>query len=86
VVTQQSFLHGEILEARTGEPLAGVVVQLPEYRIEQTTGKDGQYSFEIPEVGAASIKLRAMKTGYSLLDLDLPPGDHLNPHRMWRSP
>lgn len=85
-VAQRSILRGEILEAQTGEPLAGVTVQLPEYRIEQTTGKDGQYSFEVPVVGAPSIKLRAMKPGYRLLDLDLPPGDHLNAHRMWRSP
>jgi hypothetical protein len=85
-ILQRSVLRGEILDAQTGEPLAGVEVQLPEYDLERTTDKAGQYSFEVSVSGVASIKLRAMKTGYRLLNLDLPPGDHLNVHKMWRSP
>lgn len=86
VVFQRSVLRGEILDARTGEPLAGVEVQLPEYDLESPTDKAGQYLFDVPATGATSIKLRAIKTGYRLLNLDLPPGDHLNVHRMWRNP
>lgn len=83
---QHSVLRGEILDAQTGEPLAGVVVQLPEYHLEKSTDKAGQYFFNIPAAGAISIKLRATKMGYRLLNLDLVTGDHLNVHRMWRIP
>jgi hypothetical protein len=83
---QLSALRGEILDAQTGDPLAGAEVRLPEYDLETSIGKAGQYYFAVTMPGAASNKLRAMKAGYRPLNLDLPPGDHLNVHRMWRSP
>lgn len=86
VPAPRPVLRGEILDAETKAPLAGVEIQLPEYRLEQTTGKDGQYQFKIPKPGVTSIKVRATKAGYRALNLDLPPGDHLNPHQMWRIP
>jgi eukaryotic-like serine/threonine-protein kinase len=81
-----SVLQGEILDAQTREPLAGVEVRLPEYELEKTTGETGKYHFQIAAPDAASIKLRAMKAGYHVLNLDLPPGDHLNVHQMRRKP
>jgi len=78
--------QGEILDAETREPLAGVEIQLPEYDLTKTTGATGKYRFEVPISSAASIKLRAMKAGYQVLNLDLPLGDHLNVHQMRRNP
>ena len=78
-------LQGEILDAQTREPLVGVQVQLPEYDLEATTGVTGKYRFDVPEENATRIKLRATKKGYRTLNLDLPPGDHLNVHQMWRN-
>lgn len=81
-----SVLRGEILDVRTGEPLAGVDVRLPEYDLEKTTDEAGQYQFKIAAPNATSIKLRATKMGYRALNLDLPPGDHLNVHQMRKNP
>lgn len=81
-----SMLQGEILDAETREPLAGVAVRLPEYELEKTTGENGKYLFKIAAPEAASIKLRATKAGYHVLNLDLPLGDHLNVHQMRRAP
>lgn len=86
VAPQHAVLRGEILDAETGEPLARVDVELPEYHLERPTDKIGQYSFDIPGPAPAGIKLRAMKKGYRSLNLDPPPGDHLNVHKMWRTP
>jgi hypothetical protein len=79
-----SLLQGEILDAQTREPLAGVEVRLPEYDLMKTTGVTGKYRFEVPALNATSIKLRATKAGYHALNLDLPLGDHLNVHPMRR--
>lgn len=81
-----SVLQGEILDAQTREPLAGVEVRLPEYELEKTTDETGKYHFKIAAPDATSIKLRAAKTGYHVLNLDLPPGNHLNVHQMRRKP
>ena len=81
-----SMVQGEILDAQTREPLAGVEVRLPEYEMEKTTDETGKYHFKIAAPDAASIKLRAAKAGYHVLNLDLPPGDHLNVHQMRRKP
>lgn len=80
-----SLLQGEILDAQTREPLAGVEVRLPEYELEKTTDETGQYHFKIAAPDATSIKLRATKEGYQVLNLDLPLGDHLNVHQMRRN-
>jgi hypothetical protein len=80
-----SVLQGEILDARTREPMAGVEVWLPEYELEKTTDETGKYYFQIGAPDATNIKLRATKAGYHVLNLDLPPGDHLNVHQMRRN-
>lgn len=86
VAVPLSVLQGEILDAQTREPLAGIEVRLPEHDLETTTGVTGKYHFEIPAASATRIKLRATKEGYDVLNLDLPPGDHLNVHQMRRNP
>lgn len=83
-----SLLQGEVFDAQTQEPLAGVEVRLPEYDLKQATGETGKYLFKIKVSApdAARVKLRATKAGYHVLNLDLPLGDHLNVHQMRRNP
>lgn len=81
-----SVLQGEILDAETREPLAGVEVRLPEYDLAKKTGVAGKYRFEVPASNVTHVKLRATKAGYHVLNLDLPLGDHLNVHQMRRNP
>ena len=87
--SKSSILRGEILDAQSQEPLAGVKVSLPGYNMEQMTREDGRYYFEVPSLGTTSIKLRATKMGYRPLNLDLPPTNpptnHLHVHKMRRS-
>ena len=87
--SKSSILRGEILDAQSQEPLAGVKVSLPGYNMEQMTREDGRYYFEVPSLGTTSIKLRATKMGYRPLNLDLPPTNpptnHLHEHKMRRS-
>jgi hypothetical protein len=80
------MLQGEIRDAQSRKLLGGVEVRLPEYDMKQTTGATGKYRFEIPAPDATSIKLRATKAGYGDLNLDLPPGPHLNVNQMRRNP
>lgn len=83
---QPRALRGEILDASTGSPLPGVVVQLPEFRLQEISDAAGQYRFEIPLRTTSLVKLRATRDGYIPLNLDLTPGSgHLNVHRMWRT-
>jgi len=79
------LLRGEILDEATGMPLAGVLVALPEYRMQQVTDSVGQYRFEVPSQDGSLVKLRATKGGFRPINLDTYPGtSHLNTHRMRR--
>ncbi|HVR95040.1 MAG TPA: CHAT domain-containing protein [Thermoanaerobaculia bacterium] len=85
-IVQSRVLRGEILDAATGSPLSGVVVQLPELRLQEVTDTMGQYRFEIPARPINLVKLRATLEGYRSLNLDLTPGSgHLNAHQMLRT-
>jgi hypothetical protein len=83
----KQILRGEILDAETLSPLAGVQVSLPEQQLAQITGADGQYRFELDVPAGAQVRLRASREGYKGILADPPAGsDSLNTHRMWRVP
>jgi len=85
-VAQLRTLRGEILDGATGNPLPGVLVQLPELRLQTITDTMGQYRLVVSSREIITVKLRATLDGYIPLNLDLTPGsDHLNVHRMLRT-
>lgn len=84
-IVQPLILRGEILDAATRNPLPGVLVQLPELRLQVVTDTMGQYRFELVQGATTPVKLRASLRGYTPLNLDLTPGyGNLNVQRMWR--
>jgi hypothetical protein len=80
-------LLGEILDAQTGEPLEGVLILLPEFDLEYTTGPNGRYEFEVPVRGSRRVKLRGLKSGYESLNVDPTIGlGHLDTFKMRKRP
>lgn len=65
-----TVLAGEVRDARTGEPLANVLITLPEFDIRQQTSGEGRYSFELPVAPGTFVRLRAQRDGYKSLDED----------------
>jgi len=80
-------LRGEILDDKTGLPLADVRVSLPEFHMGQTTDRAGQYHFRLPVAGWQQVRLRATRQGYETINADPPAGSgFLNTYRMSRRP
>lgn len=67
-------LAGEIVDSRTKEPIAGVLVLLPELALEQRTGPNGRFEFVVPLPVRSWVRLRARRDGYRSLDEDLQIG------------
>jgi hypothetical protein len=82
----RQLLRGEIREEKTGLPLAGVQVSLPELNLNAITGADGQYRFELPVPAGTQVQLRATKTGYKPLNRDPQAGAGLDAYNMRRNP
>ena len=45
---QRAKLHGRVFDGKTGEPLAGAVVYVPETKVGVATNSKGRYSIEMP--------------------------------------
>jgi len=79
------LLRGQILDDRTGKPLAGVLVTLPELHLQALTDQQGQYRFEVAVPGGQQLRLRAYRDGYEPLTADPPAAaGFLNTHHMRR--
>lgn len=80
-------LRGEILDEQTKKPLPGVLVELPEFELEQVTNGRGRYQFEVKAPAGKLVKLRATKEGYEPRNLDYSVGSGAqDTFRMWRQP
>ena len=45
---QRAKLHGRVFDGKTGEPLAGAVIYVPETKVGVATNSKGRYSIEMP--------------------------------------
>ncbi len=72
----KQVLSGRIVDAESGEPVAGVRVQLPEHGLEASTDSSGGYRFDLAIGEDRRVELVASKAGYVTRNLDPLPGGH----------
>ena len=53
---QRAKLHGRVFDGKTGEPLAGAVVYIPETKVGVATNSKGRYTIEMP-TGEMHVKV-----------------------------
>jgi len=58
------YLAGNIRNAKTGEPVPGVQVSLPEYGIRAQSDALGRFRMQVEVPYQASVELMARKPGY----------------------
>jgi hypothetical protein len=63
-VPVEQQLVGMVVDEVTGEPLAGVIVSLPDFDMKKTTEADGSFRFRVTSQKQASIKFTAQKERY----------------------
>ena len=66
-------LSGTILD-RSGEPLPDVLVSIPEKSKETRTNKFGLFSFEVEAEKSVTVRIMAMKDGFTTYRKDIPLG------------
>ncbi|MBM3279834.1 MAG: TonB-dependent receptor [Candidatus Handelsmanbacteria bacterium] len=64
---QAETLHGRVVDATTGQPLAGVVVMAPQIRVGITTGEDGGFDLVVPGSVRGPLEFRLL--GYEVATL-----------------
>jgi hypothetical protein len=71
----RSYKIAGIISDKTGDPIAGVRVSLPNDNVETETNTDGYFEFDIRETKQGIVKLVAQKQGYTTVRLSPTLGD-----------
>lgn len=78
LVVERKTVHyalGGTVSDQDGNPLAGVRVMLPEYRVEGQTNDQGRFDLQVAAQGQDMVELVAQKQGYRTVHLSPTIGD-----------
>jgi hypothetical protein len=63
--SQETTIHGKVLDSRTAEPIAKATVSIRDRKIETGTSANGE--FELPAIAPGEIELYVTTVGYALV-------------------